>query len=250
MNLILIMLSFAIALYSLISTRRYSYWNREIPSFIEAIMHIGTLVSIVIYTTYTGNYLIDTFNPKVRNEPMLLILPFVVLLITSCIFIYLIDKGHFVRPSKYECIIIDFVDNNKLLKSPIALKILGAIATIAFIASVFGFLAQGVDIFDKSGETTKEIQILGVSKMPSYIDSNGNTIEPEYSILYKMVGEDTYTTLNNDNCDINKLEDYYQEFKHNIESIYKATMSVSQSRKNPDVKSYDLIDIIYEKEAK
>lgn len=234
------------SLYGLVFMRRCIYYGID-NSIVAGTITITTIGSMGGYIFIGSDYVVEITNIRLGSEPIIYILLFAIFAIASIALTVFMNNGYFTKPNKYEYKLFDLIDRSSFLNNPLTEKVSVISFTIVIIIGAMVAFSFGVDVLEPAGKISKEIQIVGVLKEPGYVDSRGYEEEPQYSISYKLLDESYTRTLNNDNCEIDKLEEYYQAFKKNIESVYTANMSVSKSKKNPDIKLYDLIDIIYDK---
>ena len=242
MDLILIILSFVISIYLANFISRYISYGKD-----NVIINTFSLVFMIIFSGISisigSDYLIKVFNPPYYMDSIYIILLLFMIIIGTSVSLFITKSLMKVKFSKLEYKIIASIENNEKTHNSKVQKIISAIGLLFLFAIITGFLFSGVSIYDLKEKDIKEIQILGVLKEPSYTDNRGYNIDTKYEIYYKFTDENFTRTINNDNYNTAKLEEYYNMLKDNIESKYSANVYVLKSSKNPDDVSCELIDI-------
>ena len=230
LKLLISVFLFMTSLYGLSFMRRCVRYRVD-NSIIASTTIVTVIGSFMGYILIGSDCVTEIINTRFKDEPLVLISLFIVFIVASLILNAFMNKGYFIEPNKYESSLFELIDESSFFNNPLTERVSNICLVLIIIAGIIVAFSSGVDVFEPAGKTTKEIQIVGVLKEPGYVDSRGYEEEPRYSISYKLLDENHTRTLNNDNCEIDELEEYYQAFKKNIESIYTANMSVSKSKK-------------------
>lgn len=243
MVLTMIVASFFLSIYIFTFNYRYKKWGYS-SRFINTIYPIVSFIVPFCFTIVTGDYIIEKLNlTDLSAQGIAYLSPLLITTSISFITIMLRKNKFKTKPSKVESIILDTVSGSQSLNSKKTCNIVTIISVTLIVFSILISFINGIDVYKNIGHINTDIQITGVSKTPEHFDKNGNKIDEEYSISYKIMDSGDTGTLTKDNFDESKLPKYYAKFKDNIESIYSATISVSQSIKHPDIKEYTIVDI-------
>lgn len=208
-------------------------------SIVISTIFIGLLIGFGLQIFSIGELLANVIKVSVESESIYMIIILIPLVLLEMkYFQFILFKTNI---PKKESNVIKYLERFNIWHNSIFQKI-GCILIIGgtFISSLSIMVSPAI----KTVSSIEKVQVMGIVHKPAYTDNRGTKYEDFYEFTLKYVNHNQSSTINNDNCDKDKLKEYYDVFKNNFEGIYNANVTIREFKDGVNIISLD--DIIIE----